>query len=241
MQTQRLWMAVCFVVAPLVGCGGDAGALEGSTNDSDGDGLTNAQEAELGSNPDDADTDNDGYDDGAEVFNNTDPLNAYDHPYQGGWAIDSCRDSVDGIGNRPGEVATDFSLEDQFGDTVRLHDFCGKTVLIASAAEWCDPCREEAVLLQQLYDKHRGAGLMVITLLGETLDFGYPTRENVAAWADAYGITHPVLQDRSFSVASRYAEWQTVTLPTNTMLGKGAEVLWVDREIVTEQDVLDAL
>ena len=49
--------------------------------DPDDDGLSNAQEAPLGTDPDDPDTDNDGIDDGAEVGNDgvvglgdTDPL-----------------------------------------------------------------------------------------------------------------------------------------------------------------------
>ncbi|MBN2518036.1 MAG: hypothetical protein JXB14_04280 [Candidatus Altiarchaeota archaeon] len=42
--------------------------------DSDQDGLSDEQEAELGTNPNDADTDDDGVNDGEEISNNTDPL-----------------------------------------------------------------------------------------------------------------------------------------------------------------------
>ena len=42
--------------------------------DLDGDGLTNAEEAELGTNPKKADTDGDGYNDGEEVEAGFDPL-----------------------------------------------------------------------------------------------------------------------------------------------------------------------
>ncbi|MFT5686198.1 MAG: thiol-disulfide isomerase/thioredoxin [Myxococcota bacterium] len=44
--------------------------------DSDDDGLTNAEEKELGTNPDKADSDGDGLDDGDEVDEGTDPDNA---------------------------------------------------------------------------------------------------------------------------------------------------------------------
>jgi len=44
--------------------------------DSDGDGLSNKDEAELGTDPDVADSDGDGLDDGAEVDSGSDPLNA---------------------------------------------------------------------------------------------------------------------------------------------------------------------
>ncbi|WP_405379751.1 gliding motility-associated C-terminal domain-containing protein [Maribacter sp. LLG6340-A2] len=48
------------------------------TNDCDGDGLTNDQEATLGTDPENGDTDGDGIDDGQEVADGTDPLNACD-------------------------------------------------------------------------------------------------------------------------------------------------------------------
>ena len=42
--------------------------------DSDGDGLSDAEEAELGTNPNDSDSDDDGVSDGQEVTDGTDPL-----------------------------------------------------------------------------------------------------------------------------------------------------------------------
>ena len=104
--------------------------------DSDGDGLTDSEEEALGSDPDAADSDGDGWDDGEEVSGNTDPLAAQDHPYTGGWAIGACRDELQATGNGVGDIAEDFALTDQFGDTVRLHDFCDRQVLLVSAAFW---------------------------------------------------------------------------------------------------------
>lgn len=107
----------------------------GDTDD-DGDGLLRSEEEELGTDPALADTDGDGYDDGVEVDGNTDPTDELDKPYQGGWAIGACRDDLTGTGTTPGEVAFDFGLLDQFGDTLRLHDFCDRAVLLVAAAFW---------------------------------------------------------------------------------------------------------
>ena len=84
------------------------------------------------------DADNDGYLDFTETADNTDPNDPADHPYEGDWSIDACRyDEPDaGTGNSAGDIAPNFDLEDQFGETVRLHDFCGKTIFIESAAHW---------------------------------------------------------------------------------------------------------
>jgi hypothetical protein len=48
--------------------------------DDDNDGLSDAQEASLGTNPLVADTDGDGFDDGVEVAAGTDPLDPDDFP-----------------------------------------------------------------------------------------------------------------------------------------------------------------
>ena len=48
--------------------------------DSDQDGLTDAKEAEIGTNPENPDTDGDGFSDGAEVEAGTDPLDPLDYP-----------------------------------------------------------------------------------------------------------------------------------------------------------------
>jgi|ETNmetMinimDraft_30_1059905.scaffolds.fasta_scaffold100811_1 hypothetical protein len=127
--------------------------------DPDGDGLTNAEEAELGTDPNNADTDGDGlddytevnetgtdptvadtdgdgYDDGDEWEDNTDPLDDVDHPYAGGWPIDPCRAATQPEGNDVGQVAMPFNLMDQFGEVVRFHDFCDHVVVLITGAFW---------------------------------------------------------------------------------------------------------
>lgn len=77
--------------------------------DEDGDGITNGEESELGS----------------------DPRNADDVPYAGGWAMDAhCRGDVQATGNGEGQIAEDFALVDQFGEEFHLHDFCDHVILV---------------------------------------------------------------------------------------------------------------
>ena len=104
--------------------------------DSDGDGLTNREEADWGTDPNDPDSDGDKWEDGEEVNKHTDPTDSDDKPYAGGWAIDACRDDIEATGNGVGDIVEDFELPDQFGDSLRLHDFCAKLVLLIGAAFW---------------------------------------------------------------------------------------------------------
>ena len=95
-----------FVVS---GCGPtelDVGWEGGSdpSVDTDGDGLTDAEERELGSDPAKVDTDGDGWEDGVEDGYHTDPADASDHPYTGGWPIDACRHDLTPTGMGEGDV-----------------------------------------------------------------------------------------------------------------------------------------
>ena len=84
-------------------------ALGHDAGDEDGDGFTNAEEEAGGSDPNDPN----------------------DVPYAGGWQKDlECADSIVSTGNELGQVAEDFTLLDQFGEELSLHDFCNHVVLI---------------------------------------------------------------------------------------------------------------
>ena len=124
-----------FLAVLLLGCAKDD-APDWSTLDDDGDGLTNGEETDLGTDPANADTDGDGFSDSDEVLGHTDHTQADDHPYTGGWPIDACRDTVVATGNTVGDVAEDFDLMDQYGEQVRLHSFCDRVVLLVGAAFW---------------------------------------------------------------------------------------------------------
>lgn len=104
--------------------------------DTDGDGLTNSEEELLGTDPELADTDGDGFDDGVEVESYTNPTDRTDRPYRGGWAMGACRNDIEGTGNYEGQTVRQWQRTDQFGDTVRMHDFCDRAVLLVGAADW---------------------------------------------------------------------------------------------------------
>lgn len=56
--------------------------------------------------------------------------------YLGGWLKALCADDIQGSGNKVGDIAEDFSQMDQYGEMLRLHDFCDRTVLLVGAAFW---------------------------------------------------------------------------------------------------------
>lgn len=71
-------------------------------------------------------------------------------------------DSAAASGSRIGRKAPDFALPDPYGGTTKLSDYRGQVVLVNFWATWCPPCRVEMPELEQLYQKHKDAGLVVI-------------------------------------------------------------------------------
>jgi hypothetical protein len=131
-----MWTS-CILALTVLGCAPaslDVGDDEGEAFvDSDGDGISDAEEKEIGSDPALEDSDGDGYADGIEVESYTDPTDRNDHPYIGGWPIDACRNDLEGTGMAEGDVIPDITLLDQYGEEVRIHDFCDHAVLIEHA------------------------------------------------------------------------------------------------------------
>jgi cytochrome c biogenesis protein CcmG/thiol:disulfide interchange protein DsbE len=85
------------------------------------------------------------------------------------------------------------------GETVRLADLAGHGVVLNFWASWCLPCRAEAALLQQAWQRHRDAGIRFVGI-------AYLDRaDNAQAFLDLYGVTYPNALDSQGEWSRRYA------------------------------------
>jgi hypothetical protein len=55
-----------------------------------------------------------------------------DSPYMGDWDIGDCQNDIVAAA----DVLADISLSDQFGESVRLYDFCHKAILLTDGSFW---------------------------------------------------------------------------------------------------------
>lgn len=216
----------------LVGCeaaelevpGLDGASLDGAAGaDSDGDGVSDADEEAMGTDPQSDDTDLDGWTDSEEMARNTDPTDGSDKPYQGGWPIGDCRYDIQGGSSvAAGEVAPDFTLTDMYGDDVRLHDFCHMAVMVVTGAEWCGPCQSYRAEMASLYSSYFESGLMIIDFLGETASGSEPTETDLENWAD--GHHYAVLADPGWSVSNQ--GYVSGGIPAMSLLAPGGVVIY---------------
>ena len=113
-------------------------------------------------------------------------------------------------------MASNFSLQDMSGKTVRLSDFKGKVVLLEFWAAWCPPCRASVPGLEKLHKAYKDKGLV---LLAVSMDEG--GWDDVKSFIRESGITYTVLKGTE-DVAIKY---QVRSIPMMLVLNKEGKIL----------------
>lgn len=202
----------------------------GTPGDTDGDGLSDAFEALIYTDPELADTDGDGFDDAFEHLAHFWARDANDFPYTGGYPRGPQPDGNiwDGLSDENGWDAGDFSgswtLVDQHGEDVKLKRFYGQVIMIDVSAEWCGPCRQAAETLPKEFEARVEDGFVVLQLLIDGLGFG-DRNPDVVRWAETFGLPVPVLDDRYTEGSQHYL---SNSIPTFTMIGRDFVIDTVD-------------
>lgn|GEM_PF-975158 len=103
--------------------------------------------------------------------------------------------STASYGTSVNSIAVDFTANDQNGVPVTLSSYHGKVILLDFTADWCTVCREKAQTAEAFYQSYKDRGFMYILVVIEG---------SASVWAQAYGLTFPVLDDNSHAVYNQY-------------------------------------
>jgi cytochrome c biogenesis protein CcmG, thiol:disulfide interchange protein DsbE len=94
--------------------------------------------------------------------------------------------------------APEFAFTTFDGQKIALSDLRGKGVVLNFWASWCDPCRDEAALLEATAQREKDNGIVFIGL-------DYLDQEPAAkAYLAEFGITYPSGPDLQSAAARKY-------------------------------------
>jgi cytochrome c biogenesis protein CcmG/thiol:disulfide interchange protein DsbE len=95
-------------------------------------------------------------------------------------------------------AAPDFTLTTLDGGEIRLSDQRGKVVVVNFWASWCIPCRDEAPVLQSIWEQYRDRGVIVMGVAYTDTETG--ARDFIAE----YGQTYPNGMDLGTRISDLY-------------------------------------
>jgi len=116
------------------------------------------------------------------------------------------------------------------GQTINLGDLRGQGVLVNFWASWCDPCREEAVLLEHTWRREKGKGIVFLGL--DYLDQEPAAKDYLAG----YDITYPNGPDLRSRVARRYG---ITGVPETFLIDPAGKIVDVIVGPITSQAQID--
>jgi cytochrome c biogenesis protein CcmG, thiol:disulfide interchange protein DsbE len=100
--------------------------------------------------------------------------------------------------HRAAGMAPDFTFATFDGQVIALEELQGQGIVLNFWASWCDPCRDEAELLEQVWRREKENGILFLGL-------DYLDQEPAALkYLAEYDVTYPNGPDLRSEIARRY-------------------------------------
>ena len=127
-----------------------------------------------------------------------------------------------------GDKAPDFALVDLEGNDHKLSDYEGQGVFLNFWGTWCKPCAKEMPAMDRQYEAFSNEGVQVLAINIAQSDF------EVQSFADQYGLSFPVVIDKTKSVMTAYS---IRPLPTTVLVNPEGNIQRIITGEMTEQDI----
>lgn len=212
--------------------------------DGDSDGLTDCEEADLGTDATIADSDGDGFGDKEEMECGSDPLLNSDVCFACGWSKNT-PSAVGEIGAYEGMFLSDLGMVDQCGDLVSLHQLSGAYQILFMTAQWCGACKQEVkelpVRAQEISTEY-GVSIRYTVVLFEDNMGGIPSANIAEEYAAVIGFEQelPILADTSGSILAS-TPYNGAPLPGKCLLSPNMQIMACSAGSNAENDILDGL
>lgn len=131
---------------------------------------------------------------------------------------------------KEGYSMVDFRFTDLNGDTVSPKDANrqGKVLIVQIMGSWCPNCMDEAVVLQEMYNKYHGAGLEVVGVAFERSPTEHQALEGLDRFKQHLGIRYPICYVGSTAKENVAAKVpfldRVMSYPTSITIGRDGRV-----------------
>jgi len=245
--------------------GNNGGDGEQGPVDADGDGLTDEEEAELGTDPDLADTDGDGFSDPDELELGYNALFEWSHPIEeGDYLVGTCPvlPDVDKAGHtgmasmnyngqtyeweayQNGDILANWEGNDTFGQRISFYNFCGNYVMLVVSAAWCGPCQKMALTFEAEQEEIRAEipNFQGFELLFQNTQGGTPDERALTSWKSRYGLdTIAVVGPDDSADPALVALDGDGYIPTTILVSPTMEVISMDEGLTGTRAVISAI
>lgn len=102
------------------------------------------------------------------------------------------------------------------GKQLSLSDLEGKPLVVNFWASWCIPCKDEAPVLQETYERYRDQGLVVLGI--DAQDF----RKDARGFLERFGLTYPVVYDGK---GSTLGKWGVTGFPETFFVDRSGKLV----------------
>ena len=133
-------------------------------------------------------------------------------------------------GERPAAPA--FDLERLEGGRLSSSDLEGKVQVINFWASWCEPCRDEAALLEQASRDMRSRDVVVVGIDHQD------AKQFATAFAKRYGMTYPLVRDPDDRLYEKYG---ATGVPESFFVDRDGRVVAHIPGAVTRETLADGL
>lgn len=117
-------------------------------------------------------------------------------------------------------IAPTFALPSRSGDMISLDQLKGQVVMLNFWASWCNPCRQEMPLLDQMHKRYSSLGF---TLLGVNVEANTKDAER---WLADTPVSFPVVFDKDSKVSQMY---EVSAMPSTVFIDRKGNVRYLHR------------
>ncbi len=144
----------------------------------------------------------------------------------------TCQTSVSETSSfRIGQMAPNFSVKDQLGNTISLSELRGKIVLLDFWGVWCGPCRRKLPHTQKIFDQFKNKGLAVIGIHS-----AFRT-EKTADFIAENNYTFPTGIDTGHTAK----DYRVTGWPTYYLIDKEGRLAWGPKHAPPSEELIESL